>query len=81
VTGAEASISRRKWVHSACGWEYLLYQAYRAAHVRLAGAVPLVNKLLTNLDYSRTDMQGAAGEAVDIYREPVATKQIGSPLG
>ena len=34
------------------------------------------------LDYSRTDMRGAAGEAVDnIYREPVATKQIGSPLG
>jgi len=26
-------------------------------------------------------MQGAAGEAVEIYREPVATKQIGSPLG
>jgi len=26
-------------------------------------------------------MRGAAGEAVDIYREPVATKQIGSPLG
>jgi len=36
---------------------------------------------LANLDYSRTDMRGAAGEAVDIYREPVATKQIGSPLG
>ena len=33
------------------------------------------------LDYSRTDMRGAAGEAVDIYREPVATKQIGLPLG
>jgi len=26
-------------------------------------------------------MRGAAGEAVEIYREPVATKQIGSPLG
>jgi hypothetical protein len=35
----------------------------------------------TNLDYSRTDMRGAAGEAVEIYREPAATKQIGSPKG
>ncbi len=34
-----------------------------------------------SLDYSRTDMRGAAGEAVEIYRKPVATKQIGSPLG
>jgi len=25
-------------------------------------------------------MRGAAGEAVETYREPVATKQIGSPL-
>jgi hypothetical protein len=34
-----------------------------------------------SLYYSRTDMRGAAGEAVEIYREPGATKQIGSPLG
>jgi hypothetical protein len=26
-------------------------------------------------------MRGAAGEAEEIYREPVATKQIGSPFG
>jgi len=39
------------------------------------------SKNLVSLDYSRTDMRGAAGEAVEIYREPVATKQIGSPLG
>jgi len=26
-------------------------------------------------------MQGAAGEAVEIYRESAATKQIGFPLG
>jgi hypothetical protein len=33
------------------------------------------------LDYSRTDMRGAAGEAVEIYCESVATKQIGLPFG
>ncbi|MCK4336853.1 MAG: hypothetical protein KAX11_02845, partial [Candidatus Aminicenantes bacterium] len=34
-----------------------------------------------NLDYSRVDMRGAAYEAVFIYCECVATKQIGSPVG
>jgi hypothetical protein len=36
---------------------------------------------INNLDYSRTDMRGAADEAEEIYRESVATKKIGSPLG
>jgi hypothetical protein len=40
-----------------------------------------VKKETANLDYSRTDMRGAAGVAVESDREPVATKQIGSPLG
>jgi hypothetical protein len=34
-----------------------------------------------SLDCSGTDMRGAAGEAVEIYCESVATKQIGLPFG
>ncbi len=33
------------------------------------------------LDYSRADMHGAAYEAVFIYCECAATKQIGLPVG
>jgi hypothetical protein len=33
-----------------------------------------------SLDFSRTDMRDAVGEAGEIYRESVATKQIGSPF-
>jgi len=34
-----------------------------------------------SLLYSRVDMRGAAYEAVFIYCECAATKQIGSPVG
>jgi len=39
------------------------------------------NQELIDLDYSQVDMRGAAYEAVFIYCECVATKQIGLPEG